>query len=53
MFGFGEFGGPDCRRCGGYYPGNPGAYSGYWCRCSTKKQEKKNEKKDEKQKGGE
>lgn len=25
---------PDCNICNGYAPGNPGAYSGKWCRCT-------------------
>ena len=47
MYGFGYFGGPDCRRCGGYYPGNPGAYSGSFCQCRQpqRKQEKKQDDK--------
>lgn len=28
--------GPDCSRCGGYFPGNPGAYLGSWCYCPPK-----------------
>ena len=41
------FGSPDCSRCGGYYPGNPGAYMGTWCRCDDKKEKKKEKKKKE------
>ena len=37
--------GPDCDKCGGYLPGNPGAYMGTWCYCPPKK-EKKEEKKE-------
>lgn len=34
MFGstFGAFGGPDCRTCGGYIPGNPNPM-GHFCTC--------------------
>ena len=30
--------GPDCNLCGGYIPGNPGAYSavGKWCHYTEK-----------------
>ena len=27
------FGGPDCGKCGGYYPGNPNPNPGFWCSC--------------------